>query len=362
MTNFDSIIQKAIHLEWINAEEALKVYTHMPLADLMQAAHSLRKKIHPQNVVSWIIDRNVNTTNVCISGCEFCNFHKPLHHKDTFITSRDEYSQKISELFDLGGKQLLLQGGMHPNLKLAYYVDLFSKLKSNFPELKLHALGPPEIVYLAKQEGITFSEVLSQLMHAGLDSLPGAGAEILDSDIRKQISKGKCSAEEWYAVMRAAHQLQLTTTATMMFGHIESKEQRIQQLVDIRQVQSEKPEGAKGFISFIPWTFQSENTVLAKKHSLQVISDEEYIRTIAISRLMLPNVPNIQPSWLTVGKHIAQLCLWAGANDLGSVMIEEHVVSSAGAQHKISIEVMKNAILEAGFQAVMRDQQFNLEL
>ena len=360
MTN--KIIQKALDLEWINVDEALEIYTKTPLAELMQAAHSVREKLHPVKNVSWIIDRNVNITNVCVSGCEFCNFHRPLNHCDSFITTQGQYAEKIKELFDLGGNQLLLQGGMHPKLKLMDYVNLFSELKKDFPEVKLHALGPPEIVFLAKQEGLTYSEVLKQLMQAGLDSLPGAGAEILNDNIRKKISKGKCSAFDWFEVMKVAHTLRLTTTATMMFGHIETKEQRIQQLADIRQVQSEKPQDAKGFISFIPWTFQSENTVLAKKHTFDTVSDEEYIRTIAISRLMLPNVPIIQPSWLTVGKQIAQLCLWAGANDLGSVMIEEHVVSAAGAKHRISIEVMKEAIKEAGFTPVMRDQQFNLTM
>ncbi|MEI8201501.1 MAG: CofH family radical SAM protein [Bacteroidota bacterium] len=360
MSDNKNIIRKALNLEWLSVEEALEIYIQMPFAELMQAAHTLRKKLHPDNIVSWIIDRNVNITNVCVSGCEFCNFHRPLHHCDSFITTNEQYSEKIKELFDLGGNQLLLQGGMHPKLKLLDYMNLFSGLKKAFPEVRLHALGPPEIVFLAKQEGITYKEVLTQLMQSGLDSLPGAGAEILDDSIRKQISKGKCSASEWFEVMRVAHTLRLTTTATMMFGHIETKEQRIRQLADIRQVQSEKPQDAKGFISFIPWTFQSENTVLAHKHTFDTVSDEEYIRTIAISRLMLPNVPNIQPSWLTVGKQIAQLCLWAGANDLGSVMIEEHVVSAAGAKHRISIEVMKDAIKEAGFTPMMRNQQFKL--
>ena len=359
--NLNKIIQKALNLEWISVEEALLIYTQLPLPELMQVAYLVRKMLHPEPIVSWIIDRNVNITNVCISGCEFCNFHRPLHHQDEFITTFEEYEVKINELFELGGHQLLLQGGMHPKLKLVNYVELFSKLKQRFPKLKLHALGPPEIVFLAKQEGVSYEEVLKQLMQAGLDSLPGAGAEILNDEIRKQISKGKCSVAEWYDVMRVAHKLHLTTTATMMFGHIESKEQRIQQLADIRQVQSEKPSGSQGFISFIPWTFQSENTVLSRKHVFKSVSDEEYIRTIAMSRLMLPNVSNIQPSWLTVGKQIAQLCLWAGANDLGSVMIEEHVVSAAGAKYRISIDVMKDAIAEAGFKAVLRDQQFNIK-
>jgi cyclic dehypoxanthinyl futalosine synthase len=223
----------------------------------------------------------------------------------------------------------------------------------------LHALGPPEIAHIAKLEGLSHTEVLKALMEAGLDSLPGAGAEILNDRVRRLISKGKCGAQEWLDVMRAAHQLGLTTSATMMFGHIETLEERFQHLVDIRQVQSEKPENAKGFIAFIPWPFQDDGTLLKRVKGIKNnVSSEEYIRMIALSRIMLPNILNIQASWLTVGKKTAQLCLHAGANDFGSIMIEENVVSAAGAPHRFTSKGIQEAIRESGFEPQLRNQQY----
>ena len=229
--------------------------------------------------------------------------------------------------FGLVGKQLLLQGGHHPDLSLQYYCDLFKELKSLYPNLKLHALGPPEIAHITKLEQSTHIEVLRALKEAGLDSLPGAGAEILSDRVRRLISKGKCGGKEWLDVMRAAHQLRLTTSATMMFGHIETNLERFQHFVDLRTVQSEKPEDANGFLAFIPWPFQDEDTILKKlKRARNSCTGDEYVRMIAMSRIMLPNVTNIQASWLTVEKNVAQVCLHAGANDFGSIMIEENVV------------------------------------
>jgi cyclic dehypoxanthinyl futalosine synthase len=254
---------------------------------------------------------------------------------------------------------LLLQGGMHPELGLDFYTNLFRDLKKINPRLKLHALGPPEVVHIAKMEGISYRETLEKLVEAGLDSLPGAGAEILADRVRSQVSKNKCTALQWLDVMREAHKLGLTTSATMMFGHIETKQERIEHMTAIRQVQAEKPEGSKGFISFIPWPFQDEGTTLQKMLGTKSsVSSDEYIRTIAISRLMLPNIPNIQASWLTVGKETGQLCLHAGANDFGSIMIEENVVSVAGANFKFDKVGIQKAIREAGFVPQLRNQQF----
>jgi cyclic dehypoxanthinyl futalosine synthase len=355
----DSLLQKALNLEFLSLEEGLFLFHHAPTADLMYVGHSIRKKHVPGNDVTWIIDRNSNTTNVCIANCKFCNFYRRPGHEESYITSIEEYKQKIEETFSYGGEQLLLQGGHHPDLGLSYYVDLFKELKQLYPNLKLHALGPPEIAHITKLEKSTHIEVLTALKEAGLDSLPGAGAEILADRVRRLISKGKCGGQEWLDVMRAAHKVDLTTSATMMFGHIETDEERMQHFIDLRQVQSEKPEGAKGFLAFIPWPFMDEDTILKKiKRARNTVTGDEYVRMIAMSRIMLPNVINIQASWLTVGKKVAQICLHAGANDFGSIMIEENVVSAAGAAFRFTADGIQEAIREAGYNPQLRDQQY----
>lgn len=354
-----TLFEKALKLDFLSPKEGLFLFENAALAELMAIAHEIRHRIHPENKVSWIIDRNININNVCVSGCMFCNFHRSLNHPEAYVTTIEQYTSKIKELYRLGGKQILLQGGMHPQLKLSFYVDLFHELKRIFPDLKLHALGPAEIVYLSKVEKISFDETLKKLMDAGLDSLPGGGAEILVDRVRSTISKNKCYAKQWLDVMREAHKLNLTTTATMMFGHIETPLERMLHLEAIRLVQSEKPEKTKGFISFISWPFQDENTILQKKMNIKnTVTADEYIRMIAISRIMLPNIPNIQASWLTVGMETAQVCLHAGANDLGSIMIEENVVSSAGATYSADAKTLQAAIMQAGFEPQLRNQQF----
>lgn len=357
--NADVLLNRALRLEFLSAEEGQYLFLHAPTAELMDVAHQIRKKLHPDNKVTWIIDRNVNTTNVCIANCKFCNFYRIPGHADAYITTIDQYKEKIEETFRYGGEQLLLQGGHHPGLGLQFYIDTFRELKRLYPNLKLHALGPPEIAHITKLEGTSHTEVLRDLMEAGLDSLPGAGAEILSDRVRRLISKGKCSGREWLDVMRAAHQLHLTTSATMMFGHVETLEERLQHIIWLREVQSEKPADAKGFVSFIPWPFQDHDTILRRiKGVRNEVTGEEYIRTIAISRILLPNIPNIQASWLTVGKEIAQICLHGGANDFGSIMIEENVVSAAGAPHRFTSNGIQQAIREAGFEPQLRNQQF----
>jgi cyclic dehypoxanthinyl futalosine synthase len=354
-----SLLDKALALEFLSAEEGKHLFLNAPLSSLMFVGNELRKKIQPNPKVTWIIDRNANTTNVCIANCKFCNFFRVPGHKEAYITTIEEYQQKIGETFRYGGEQLLLQGGHHPDLGLQFYMDTFKALKNLYPKLKLHALGPPEIAHISKLEGKSHNEVLKALMEAGLDSLPGAGAEILNDRVRRLISKGKCSGREWLDVMRAAHQLRLTTSATMMFGHIETLDERFEHLVWLRQVQSEKPADAKGFIAFIPWPFQDDGTLLKRVKGISnQVSAEEYIRTIAVSRIMLPNIQNIQASWLTVGKKVAQLCLHSGANDFGSIMIEENVVSAAGAPHRFTSKGIQDAIREAGFEPQLRNQQY----
>jgi cyclic dehypoxanthinyl futalosine synthase len=326
----------------------------------MFVANELRKiKKNNSEKVTWIIDRNLNTTNVCIANCKFCNFFRIPGHAESYITDIETYKRKIEETIRYGGEQLLLQGGHHPDLGLSYYVNLFKDLKKLFPKIKLHALGPPEIAHITKLEKSTHTEVLKALMEAGLDSLPGAGAEILNDRVRRLISKGKCTGREWLDVMRAAHQLGLTTSATMMFGHVETTYERFEHLVWLREVQEEKPKDAKGFIAFIPWPFQDDGTLLNRLKGIKNnVTKDEYIRMLSLSRIMLPNIENIQASWLTVGKETAQLCLHAGANDFGSIMIEENVVSAAGAPHRFTYKTIQEAIKEAGFEPQLRNQQY----
>jgi cyclic dehypoxanthinyl futalosine synthase len=353
------LYRKALDFGFLTVEEGVYLYHHAPLADLMFIGNELRKIQVPHGRVTWQIDRNVNTTNVCIANCKFCNFYRIPGHAEAYITDMPTYRRKIEETFQYGGDQLLLQGGHHPELGLQFYVDTFRQIKQEYPQLKLHALGPPEVAHITKLEKSTHKEVLTALKEAGLDSLPGAGAEILIDRVRRLISKGKCGAQEWLDVMHEAHKLNITTSATMMFGHVETIEERFEHLVKIRDVQSKKPAEAKGFLAFIPWTFQDVDTLLAKIRGVQnLTTPEEYIRMISLSRIMLPNVKNIQASWLTVGKDIAQLCLHAGANDFGSIMIEENVVSAAGAPHRFTYKTMQTAIEEAGFIPQLRNQQY----
>lgn len=353
------LLQKAISGLRLTLDEGVTLYTEASTAELMFAANQVRNRLHPEKKVTWLIDRNVNYTNVCVSGCQFCNFYRGENHREAYITTIEQYKEKIDELFARGGEQLLFQGGMHPKLGLDFYTALFRQLKELYPKLKLHALGPPEVVHISQLEGISYRETLKQLIAAGLDSLPGAGAEILSDRVRSKISKNKCSVQQWLDVMREAHKLGLITSATMMFGHIETFEERIQHMIHVRDVQDEKPEGAIGFISFIPWPFQDEGTSLRKIYGItNTVTSEEYVRTIAISRLMLPNIPNIQASWLTVGKDTASLCLHAGANDFGSIMIEENVVSVAGASYSFDEKGIQRAICEAGFEPQLRNQRF----
>lgn len=353
------LLDKALALEWLTPQEGVFLLEHAATAELMYVGNALRRHHVPGDKVTWIIDRNSNTTNVCVANCKFCNFYRRPGHDEAYTTTLEEYRIKIEEMFRMGGEQLLLQGGHHPDLGLKFYCDLFRDLKQMFPTLKLHALGPPEIAHIAKLEGMTHYQVLSALQEAGLDSLPGAGAEILSDRVRRLISKGKCGGQEWLDVMRAAHQLRLTTSATMMFGHIETNLERMEHLAAIRQVQAEKPADAKGFLAFIPWPFMDEGTLLRKlKRARNTCTGDEYVRMIALSRIMLPNVINIQASWLTVGKAVAQLCLHSGANDFGSIMIEENVVSAAGAAFRFTANGIQQAIRDAGFVPQLRNQQY----
>ena len=335
--NLDNLYKKALELKLLSVDEGLFLYQNAPTADLMFIGNEIRK-INQAEVkrdkVGWIIDRNVNITNVCIAQCEFCNFYRRPNAPDIYVTTLEEYDQKIKVMKELGGDQLLMQGGLHPKLGLEYYKKLFSDIKNIHPDIKLHALGPAEIHHIARLAKTSYKDVLIQLTEAGLDSLPGAGAEILSDRVRKTVSRGKCNSEQWLDVMRAAHKLNITTSATMMFGHIETERERIEHFVKLREVQNEKPDDSEGFTTFIPWPFQDEGTELNEKSGVQNnVTADEYLRTIALSRIMMPNIKNVQASWLTVGKSIGQMSLHSGANDFGSIMIEENVVSVAGADH-----------------------------
>jgi cyclic dehypoxanthinyl futalosine synthase len=359
MMNLSELYDKALRREFLDIEEGVFLFESAPLSELMYLADELRKIQVPHGKVTWQIDRNVNTTNVCIANCKFCNFYRIPGHPDAYITDIDTYKRKIEETFRWGGDQLLLQGGHHPGLGLNFYTSLFRQLKELYPSLKLHTLGPPEIAHISKLEKMSHRDVLTELKKAGMDSLPGAGAEILTDRVRRLISKGKCGSQEWLDIMHEAHKLHITSSATMMFGHVETLRERFEHLVKIREVQSRKPAEAKGFLAFIPWTFQDVDTLLTKIRGVHnLTTPEEYIRMISMSRIMLPNVKNIQASWLTVGKQTAQLCLHAGANDFGSIMLEENVVSAAGAPHRFTARGIQDAIREAGFEPQLRNQQY----
>ncbi len=354
------LFEKALRLEFLTLDEGLMLYNEAPTSDLIFTANELRKmQVDDKDVVTWQIDRNVNITNVCVSQCKFCNFYRKSNAPDIYITKIEEYIEKIEVLLKFKGDQLLLQGGLHPKLKIDFYENLFSELKKLYPQVKLHALGPPEIHHIARISRLSVRETLERLLKAGLDSLPGAGAEILVDRVRNIVSKAKCTTDEWLNVMREAHQLRVYTSATMMMGHVETKAERIEHLIRVRQVQAEKPDDAVGFLAFIPWSFQGMGTkLLSENPNILPVFANEYIRTVAISRMMLPNIKNIQASWLTVGKEVAQMCLHAGANDFGSIMIEENVVSAAGATHSFDAQSIQEAILQAGFTPKLRNQRY----
>lgn len=355
----DRLYLKALGSEPITEDEGVALYEEAPLEELIYIGNQLRQIHVPGNNVGWMIDRNVNITNICFSQCSFCNFCRTKTSPDAYVTGMDDYVRKIEEMKVLGGDQLLLQGGMNPALGLDFYITLFRDLKNLYPDVKLHALGPPEVVFLSKKENLPYSVVLSKLSEAGLDSLPGAGAEILSDRVRKIVSPAKASVEEWLGVMREAHRINLPTSATMMYGHIETTRERIAHLVKLRELQDEKEAGHYGFITFIPWPFQDAGTHLKVNSGVKSsYNGADYIRLIAVSRIVLNNISNIQASLLTVGKDIAMLSLFAGANDLGSIMIEENVVSAAGAGYRFNAGEMQSIIRESGFVPVRRNQKY----
>lgn len=331
-------------------EEAADLLRSPDLIGIGMAADAVRRRLHPEGVVSYIIDRNINYTNFCTEYCTFCAFYRPMGHAEGYILPTETVLEKIQETVDLGGTGILMQGGLHPDLKIEWYEDLLRAIKRRFPRVHLHCFSSPEIVNIAEVSGLGLRDTIARLRDAGLDSIPGGGAEILDDEVRKRISRLKCSTREWVDVHLAAHRLGMRTTATMMFGCGETVEQRVNHLDIVRRIQEE----TGGFTAFIPWTFQRANTSLGRfiKEEATAV---EYLKTLAVSRLYLENIENVQSSWVTQGLKTCQIGLRFGGNDVGSIMIEENVVSAAGAHHHASEEELRRIIRDAGFVPKQRD-------
>ena len=342
----DHVARKAVAGERITREEALCLLERGELLALGEAADRICRLMHGDQVRTYAVDRNINYSNICTSGCRFCAFHRGKDSDEAYVLSREEILGKIDETVACGGTHILLQGGLHPDLTMDFFEELFRAVKERF-DIHLHALSPPEIVHLARLDRLTVGECIERLRAAGLDTIPGGGAEILVDEVRRKISPGKCSADEWLDVMRMAHDLGMRTTATMMFGHVESPAHRVEHLLRVRALQDE----TAGFTAFIPWTFQSGNTAL----DLPPVGAFDYLRTLAVSRLVLDNVAHLQASWVTQGAKIGQLALRFGANDMGGTMMEENVVRAAGVGFRMTRDEVVRLIEGAGFTAQQRN-------
>jgi len=348
-----SILDKATSGQRIGDEEALFLFEHASLALLGEAADAVTRRLHPENYRTYNIDRNINYTNICVSGCKFCAFYRPPGHPEGYVIDQPTIFQKIEETIELGGNQILLQGGLNPSLPLSWYEELLQAVKQRFPQINIHGFSPPEIHFLAKREKITVEEVLRRLKNAGLGSLPGGGAEILVDRVRKELKSHKVDTEGWLEVCRTWHRLGGRGSATMMFGHVETFADRVAHLRRLRDLQDE----TGGFTAFICWTFQPKNTALShlRKHGAY-----DYLRTLAISRLYLDNFANIQASWVTQGAAVGQLSLRFGANDMGSLMIEENVVAAAGTRFRTSESELRQLITQAGYVPRRRNVFYEL--
>ena len=348
----NKIKQKIEALQPLNREEALWLLNEEDLLCLGKLADGVRRRMHPEGCVSFVVDRNVNYTNVCTSKCKFCAFYRDETHPDAYVLSYTQIFSKVKGLVENDGTQLLMQGGLHPDLKLDWFEDLFRQLRHRFPSVQIHSLSPAEIVHIAKLSGISMLECLTRLHHAGLQSLPGGGAEILVDKIRQKISPDKIGWQEWAAVMREAHKLGMPTTATMMFGVSERPEDIVEHLFRIRELQPEQG----GFTAFIPWSYQPGNTALGGEQAGGV----EYLKVLALARVVLDNVANIQASWVTQGARMAQIALFFGANDLGGTMLEENVVAAAGVDFRMNQEEIIDLAKSAGFQPVRRTTLYDV--
>lgn len=351
MSSMDTLLARAAEGERLSGEEGLRLYYEADLLSLGRAADLVRRRLHPQDVVTFVVDRNINYTNVCQSGCLFCAFYRREDDPEAYLLTHEEILAKIEELVAQGGTQVLIQGGLHPRLGLAYFTTLFRRIKARFP-VHIHSLSPPEVVHLARLERLSVRDVLLELKASGLDSLPGGGAEILVNRVRQVVSPRKITWQEWVAVMVTAFELGLFGTATMMFGAVERPEDRVQHILRIREVQDK----TGGFTAFIPWTYQPGNTALGGKPVPAV----EYLRMLALSRLLLDNVRNLQASWVTQGAKVGQVALAFGANDFGGTMLEENVVRAAGASHRVPPDEIRRVIRDAGFVPAQRTTDYRI--
>ena len=349
----ERVVAKAEAGQRVDAADSLRLYREAPTAVLGRLADATRARKHPERVVTYIIDRNVNYTNVCVARCNFCAFYRPVGHGDGYVLSFDEIFRKIDETVAVGGHQLLLQGGHNPDLPLAWYEDLFRAVKARYPDFKLHALSPSEVLHISRLSKLSTPEVIARLIAAGLDSIPGGGAEILVDRVRKLLNcYSKSTADEWLRIMGEAHDAGLRTTATMMYGSVETDEERIEHLVRLRELQDR----TGGFTAFIAWSYQPEHTELGLHEATGV----DYLRTLALARIVLDNFENLQASWVTQGGKVGQLSLAFGANDMGSVMIEENVVRAAGASYCMDeVEIVRN-IENAGYTARRRNMHYEV--
>ena len=351
-----SAYKKAYEGQRLSGEDGQKLLDRGDLNLLGWLATRAKRRFHPENKVSFLLDRNINYTNICRIGCDFCAFYRRGHEQDSYVLPKEEIFKKIEETIELGGTGTLMQGGVNPHLKIEYYEDLFRNIKERY-KIHLHCLSVIEIEGIAQVSRLTLEETLERLKAAGLDSIPGAGAEILSDEIRLEQSPVKRHSHRWIKVMQAAHKANLPTTATMMFGALEERKHIIEHILRIRDAQDE----TKGFYAFILWTFQGEHTELLKKNpDLQPTTGAEYLRVLAVSRLMMDNIPNIQGSWVTMGPKIGQISLHYGANDMGSIMIEENVVSAAGTSYTLDRKNMIELIRRSGFTPVQRDTYYNI--
>ena len=340
----------------IDKNKALQMLKEASIYEVGKLADDIRRNLHPEGIVTFVVDRNINYTNICINRCKFCAFWRPKGHPEAYIISKEELAKKIQETIDKGGTQILLQGGVHPELGLDFYIDMLKFIKNNF-KIHIHGFSPPEISFLSKKEGLNVKDILIQLQDAGLDSIPGGGAEILSDRVRKIQSPNKINSEEWLNVMKQAHLLGMKTSATMMFGSIDTEEDIVQHLEVIRALQDE----TGGFTAFIPWSFQPWNTELKIENpELMPAGAIRYLKVLAVSRIYLDNFKNIQVSWVTQGIKVAQVGLRFGANDFGSTMLEENVVKAAGVSYRVSMDEIIQAIKSAGFKPAQRNTYYNI--
>lgn len=352
MSNIDHILNKALNKERLSFEDGLELFASNEIEKIGHTANIIKKRLHPEPITTFVMGRNINYSNICDTYCRFCAFYRKPGEEGGYVLSNEEILKKIQETINVGGTEILMQGGTHPDLPFDYYLNLLKEIKNHFPKIHMHSFSPAEIIKMKEVSGLTLEETLRQIHAAGLDSLPGAGAEILDDRTRMKISKKKGSWKEWIEVMKTANKVGLTTSGTMVIGFGESMEERVLHFMRLREAQDE----SKGFLAFIPWTFQSENTNL----KADKVSAEEYLKTVAISRLMLDNIPNIQSSWVTVGAEVGKISLSYGCNDFGSTMMEENVVSAAGTSHKINTNLILQMIREAGFTPAQRNTKYEI--